>query len=235
VPAAEYKIEKLADDLVQIKRSELWKNFPFAIRDYLAQVQIEQCFFTENQFNQRGIRAHTFVLANIEHGAQAAEKAARKMGLNTLVVTTALEGEARDVGIFWASIAKEVTKNRRPVPPPCVLIFAGEMTVTLDRTSCGTGGRNQEAVLSAACKLDGAEHVVILSVGTDGTDGPNPVPVAGGIVDGNTAGRASAIDIQLSVELRRHNSYYVLNRLDDAVFFDQPGNNVCDLTLVVVI
>lgn len=235
VPAADYKIGKLADDLAQFKNSELWKNLPLAIRDYLAQLQIAECFYTEKQFRQHGIRVHTFVLANTEHGAEAAVNAARNMGLNTIVVTTAMEGEARDAGIFWASMAKEVIKNHRPVPPSCALIFAGEMTVTLDRTSCGTGGRNQEAVLSAASNLDGAERVAVLSVGTDGTDGPNPVPVAGGIVDGHTVKRASAKDIQLSMELSRHNSYYVLDRLCDAVFFDEPGNNVCDLTLVVVI
>jgi len=235
VPAAEYKIEKLADDLTQIRCSELWEHLPTSIRAYLSQVQIAQCFYTEKQFNQRGIRAHTFVLANTEHGARAAANAARNMGLNALLVTTVMEGEAREAGIFWASIAKEVIKNHRPVPPPCVLIFAGEMTVTLDRTNCGTGGRNQEAVLSAAAKLDGAKDVVVLSVGTDGTDGPNRVPVAGGIVDGYTAERARAEGIRLSSELGRHNSFNVLHRLNDAVFFDEPGNNVCDLTLVVVI
>lgn len=234
VPAPDYKTGKLADDLAQIKNSRLWEHLPTTIRKHLAQVQITRCCLTEIEFRKTGIRSHTFVMANPEHGARAAANVARNFGLNTMILTTAMEGEAKDAGIFVASLVKEIIKNNRPIQRPCILILAGEMTVTLDRSCYGTGGRNQEAVVSAAAKLDGAKEAVVVSIGTDGTDGPNPIPVAGGIVDGFTAERARANGIQLSWELRQHNSYHVLNRLSDTIFFDEPGNNVCDLTLVLV-
>ena len=96
----------------------------------------------------------------------------------------------------------------------------------------GEGGRNQECVLSAALKIDGSEGITIASVGTDGTDGPTDI--AGGIVDGTTVQRARERGIDIREELRRHNSSAVLTELGDAILFNQPGNNVCDLSLIVV-
>jgi glycerate-2-kinase len=75
-------------------------------------------------------------------------------------------------------------------------------------------------------------NVAILSVGTDGTDGPSDI--AGGIVDGYSIKRAKEKGINIEQELNRHNSSHVFRVLGDAILFDEPGNNVCDLSLVVV-
>ena len=121
--------------------------------------------------------------------------------------------------------------NGRPLNPPCAIISSGETTVTL-LGKHGEGGRNQECVLSAALKINGCREIVIASICTDGTDGPTHI--AGGIVDGCTVKRAEAKGIDIFDNLKKHNSSYVLTALGDAILFDQPGNNVCDLSLIIV-
>jgi glycerate-2-kinase len=153
------------------------------------------------------------------------------MGLDSTILSSAVEGEAVDVGTVYAGIAKEIYRNSRPVSPPGVAILAGEMTVTVG-DGCGEGGRNQECVLSAALKIEGSSGIVIASFGTDGTDGPTDI--AGGIVDGTTVQRARERGIDIREELRNHNSSAVLSELGDAIRFNQPGNNLCDLSVILV-
>lgn len=187
---------------------------------------------TVTDYEKMGIHYHTFILASPETSACAAKVAAEKMlGLNSMILSTTLEGEAKEVGIMLAGIAKEIAKNGRPLKIPCVVISSGEKTVTITGKH-GSGGRNQETVLSAALKIQEANNVVIASIGTDGTDGPTSI--AGGIVDGYTLHRAMKKNIDLSECLNDHNSSYALTELGDVILFNEPGNNVCDLSLIVV-
>ena len=117
---------------------------------------------------------------------------------------------------------------RGPLPPgPAALIAGGETTVTLD-TPGGEGGPNQEFALSAALVLSDPDQVV-LSLDTDGTDGPTPL--AGGLVDASTVQRAKSDGLDLSDVLRRHDVSPVLRRLQDAVVTGHTGTNVNDLKL----
>ena len=106
------------------------------------------------------------------------------LDLNSTVLTTRLEGEAKDVGVVLSSIANEIEAHQRPLKTPCALIAGGETTVTLGGDH-GEGGRNQELALAAALKISGSKRAVLVSIGTDGTDGPTDI--AGAIVDGDTA------------------------------------------------
>jgi glycerate-2-kinase len=214
-----------------LKKHDLWKKVPEAVRNHLRNPEPNLYAQTVRDFESLGVKYHNHVLATPEDGAQAAVKIAEELGLNSMILSTSIEGEAREVGIVYSAISKEIVKNGRPLKPPCVLVASGETTVTLtgDR---GEGGRNQECVLSAALKIDGAKDIVIASVGTDGTDGPTPV--AGGIVDGYTVERADSKGIDIHENLQIHNSSYVLRELEDAILFNEPGNNVCDLSLIIV-
>ncbi len=103
-------------------------------------------------------------------------------GLNTLLLTATLEGEARHVGTMLSSIASEIICSSNPIPRPAGIVAGGEATVTV--IGKGLGGRNQEIALAAALKLKNADGVVIASLSTDGIDGPTDA--AGAIVDGKT-------------------------------------------------
>ena len=91
-----------------------------------------------------------------------------------------MEGETRDVARVHGAIGREILASGQPIPAPACLISGGETTVTL--RGRGRGGRNQEFALAAALDIEGARNVVVLSGGTDGTDGPTDA--AGAIVDG---------------------------------------------------
>lgn len=231
VPVSDSKQEELEAALLQLKGSRLWKKIPKRVRYRLDHLESEQIPMTAKDFKRMEIKYRTFVLAGPQDAVGAAQKVTARMGFRSLILSSMIEGESSEVGVVLAGIAKEISKNKRPLAPPCVIITAGEKTVTLIGKH-GEGGRNQESVVSAALKIAGGKEVVILSVGTDGTDGPSYI--AGGIVDGLTVERAGKKGIHLLEHLRMHNSSHVLTELGDAIYFNEPGNNVCDLSLIVV-
>ena len=215
-----------------LKKSSLWNDIPYSVKNRLLHFNPLLGSMTVTDYENMGINYHTFILANPETSACAAKTAAEKMlGLNSMILSTTLEGEAKEVGIMLAGIAKEIAKNGRPLKVPCVVITSGEKTVTIPNKH-GSGGRNQEIVLSAVLKIQESNNIVIASIGTDGTDGPTSI--AGGIVDGYTLHRTMEKNIDISQCLHDHDSSYALIKLGDAIFFNEPGNNVCDLSLIVV-
>jgi glycerate 2-kinase len=231
VPVSDFRRKIFEEAILDFQRHSLWKKIPENVRSHLQNLDPNGIPQTVKNFEENGIIYHTFVLANPEDGTEAAKRGADKVNVNSMILSSVIEGEASEVGVMFAGIAKEIVKNARPIKPPCVVIASGEKTVTI-LGEHGEGGRNQESVLSAALKIDGGYDIVIASIGTDGTDGPSYI--AGGIVDGYSAQRAREKGINLSQHLKTHNSSYVLNELGDAIFFNEPGNNVCDLSLIVV-
>src|SRR5208337_4245780 len=101
------------------------------------------------------------------------------------------------------AIARESLASGRPIAPPACLISGGETTVTL--RGSGKGGRNQEFVLAAAVDIAGLPQTVILSAGTDGTDGPTDA--AGAIADGDTCARALAVGLSPRKALDANDAY----------------------------
>jgi glycerate-2-kinase len=231
VPLSSARQDLFKQSIDSLKSHRLWGLLPERVKNHMLNLDASLIPPTAEDLERSGVIYHTFVLASPEDGAEAAEASARQMGCRSFILSSAIEGEARDVGSVYGAIAKEIARCGRPLAPPCVVIAAGETTVTISGQH-GEGGRNQEAALSAALKIDGAMNVAILSVGTDGTDGPSDI--AGGIVDGYSIKRAKEKGINIEQELNRHNSSHVFRVLGDAILFDEPGNNVCDLSLVVV-
>ena len=159
----------------------------------------------------------------------AAESAAAALGYAPLVLTTTLDCEAREAGALLASLAREVRSSGRPAPAPCALILGGETVVRL--TGKGKGGRNQELALSAARGIAGLDGTVVLSVGSDGTDGPTDA--AGGIVDGGTAELLKARGFDIERVLADNDSYTALAAADSLVVTGPTGTNVNDLALAL--
>ncbi|HET90927.1 MAG TPA: glycerate kinase [Chloroflexi bacterium] len=161
-----------------------------------------------------------------EGGAQAAAEA----GYHAQVLTTFVEGEAREVAWVAAALGKEVVRHARPCPAPACLILGGETTVTL--RGGGTGGRNQELALAAALALEGWSGITVVALGTDGNDGPTDA--AGGMVDGSTAARARAAGLDPLFHLQDNDAYPLLQATDDLLITGPTNTNVNDLILILV-
>jgi hydroxypyruvate reductase len=162
--------------------------------------------------------------------AAAAANQARQLGFNTLLLSTYIEGEAREVAKVAAALAKGVRAHGDPVPPPACLVWGGETTVTV--RGKGKGGRNQELALAAALALDGWPGVLVMALATDGTDGPTDA--AGAIATGETVARARALGLDPTAALEANDSYPFFDRLGDQIRTGPTGTNVNDLLCVLV-
>jgi glycerate-2-kinase len=175
-------------------------------------------------------KVHNVVVANNLKAATTAADEAEKLGYNTEVLSTYVEGEARHVGTVYAGLARSLSIDDLPLPKPGALLLGGETTVTV--TGSGIGGRNQEVALSALMKITGHD-CVILALGTDGIDGPTDA--AGAMVDGASLSRAQSKGLDPAKFLRENDSYSFFEALGDSVFTGPTGTNVNDLTLILVI
>jgi len=176
------------------------------------------------------VRAHNYVVGSNLLAVNAAVDRAKALGLRTLVLSTFVEGETREIARMHAAIAREMRAHGRPLRPPACLISGGETTVTL--RGDGLGGRNQEFVLAAAADLDGLEKVVVLSGGTDGTDGPTDA--AGAIADGRSLSRARQLGLDARGFLANNDSYHFFEPLGDLLKTGPTRTNVMDVRILLV-
>jgi hydroxypyruvate reductase len=175
-------------------------------------------------------RSQTMIIGSNRMALQAACAEAQARGYKTLLLSSSLQGETRHIARMYAAIAREIRQSGAPLVPPACVITGGETTVTL--RGDGLGGRNQEFALAAALDIAGLEGVVILSGGTDGTDGPTPA--AGALADGATVARAQALGLAPQTYLRRNDSYHFFHALDDLFITGPTGTNVMDMHILLV-
>lgn len=157
---------------------------------------------------------------------QAAALKAKELGYKPLVLSTTIEGETRDVARMHVAIARECLRSGRPARPPVCLLSGGETTVTL--RGPGKGGRNQEFALAAALELRNEARIVVLSAGTDGTDGPTDA--AGAFATGLTARDLRAARAALDA----NDSYPYLAQTGDLLITGPTRTNVMDIRIVLI-
>ncbi len=167
-------------------------------------------------------RATHVVIGSNELAAQAAQNQARREGLEAEVLRTDLQGEARLLG---ERLANRLKMSARDGKRPFCLIAGGETTVTI--RGSGKGGRNQELAVAAADTLSGTQNVLLVSLATDGDDGPTDA--AGAVVTGETAARARALGLNSQDFLDRNDSYQYFESLGDLLKPGYSGTNVNDL------
>jgi hydroxypyruvate reductase len=175
-------------------------------------------------------RTRNVIIASNDLAVRAAQRAAEELGFHTLVLSTYVEGEAREVGKVLAAIAREIVASGRPIPRPACVIASGETTVTVKGQ--GKGGRNQEMALMAAMRLSGLEDVAIVCLATDGSDGPTDA--SGALADGNTLYRAANLGLDPREHLERNDSYPFFAALQDLLLTGPTNTNVNDLALILV-
>jgi glycerate-2-kinase len=164
------------------------------------------------------------------HALKSAATKAHQLGYHVLILSSTIEGEAREAAKVLAAVAREIRTSGHPLLTPACILCGGETTVTIQGD--GKGGRNQEFALSAACAINGLEDVVILAGGTDGNDGPTDA--AGAIVDGDTLARAIEKKLIPQDYLNRNDAYHFFNNLEDLVITGPTGTNVMDIYMVLV-
>jgi glycerate-2-kinase len=153
-------------------------------------------------------------------------------GLPAVVLTTFLEGEAKDMGMFHAAIAREIHQSGQPVQAPCVILSAGEAVTTIreEVIECH-GGPSLEMAVGFVIGSP-PPGTCFLSIDTEGSDGTTQV--AGGIVDSQTAFLAQKQEIDLRLALRKHSSLEALLPLKGTVMTGNTGTNLCDLNILYV-
>ena len=174
--------------------------------------------------------ARNVVVGSNRLAMDAAERKAKELGYRTLVLSTTIEGETRDVARMHAAIGREIAASGRPARRPACILSGGETTVTL--TGDGLGGRNQEFALAAAIDIAGLAPAVVLSAGTDGTDGPTDA--AGAIADSTTVARAAVKGLDAKRSLAAHDSYHFFEKTKDLIKTGPTGTNVMDVHVVLV-
>jgi glycerate-2-kinase len=207
---------------------DLWGSFPASASAYLRSGGDAQ--ETPKDFGD--LPLHTFVVVPGDAACVGAHERANELGFNSVILTSMLEGEASEAGSFLAAIAKEVVTFGRPLARPCAVVAGGENVVTIGSDQRGRGGPNQEFALSASLGIADLDKTVIVSIDTDGSDGPTDA--AGGMVDGTTRAAALSKGLDPSLALRRHDVHGVLHGIGDAIVTGPTGTNVNDLKLLLL-
>ncbi len=181
-------------------------------------------------------KVRNIIVGNLSQSLEAAKLRATELGYDPEIMTSELQGEAKEAAGSLAAKAKTVRSRLRPGDSPRCLLSGGETTVTVKGT--GSGGRNQELALAFALAIDGASGISMLSAGTDGTDGPTDA--AGAAVDGQTAAQARAAGLDPAAFLVNNDSYSFFSRLDTRagekhhVKTGPTGTNVMDIQIILI-
>jgi glycerate 2-kinase len=200
---------------------------PEAVRRHLGSAESE----TPKPGDARLARNEHHVIATAQQALQAAAALARAAGITPHILSDDMEGEARDIGLAHAAIARQIAQRGQPFDKPCVLISGGETTVTV--RGGGRGGRNAEFLLSLALALDGTEGVHAIACDTDGIDGSEDN--AGAIYQPDSVSRAKAQGLNPRAMLENNDGYGFFSALDDLVVSGPTRTNVNDFRAILIL
>ncbi len=224
-----------ADAWAVLERYHVVDDVPASVRNLLQRGVAGAIADTPKPGDPLFERVNTVVIGDNAIAGRAAAAAATRLGYHAVLLTTFVQGEAREVGRAVAGLAQGIATGQSDYAAPACLVMGGETTVTLKGR--GLGGRNQELALSAAIALgsytlpEGLELAVV-SLGTDGTDGPTDA--AGGIALLDTLARGKAAGLDARAALANNDSYRFLAGLGDLLITGPTQTNVNDLIVVFV-
>ena len=169
---------------------------------------------------------HTQIIGSVRELCRAAAERCRGLGYEPVLLTDRLDCEAREAGRFLAAVLATHAEEGRKL----AFLAGGETVVHL--TGPGLGGRNQELALAAAPGLAGMSHAALISVGSDGTDGPTDA--AGGYVDGDTLAALDRLGLNVHEVLADNDAYHALEAVGGLVKTGPTGTNVNDISIGLV-
>lgn len=218
------------DCLALLTRHKLLNQVPESVLRHLSKSAEDLSAETPKPGDPAFARVSNHIIGSITDALAAAADKAEELGFHPLILSSRLQGEARQAAKVLCSIALEARRYGRPIQPPACLLVGGETTVTLHGQ--GLGGRNMEFALAGAVELDGTPGILLLSAGTDGTDGPTDA--AGAFADGSTANRAKTLQLSLSDGLANNDSYRFFQPLGDLFITGPTRTNVMDLVIFLI-
>ncbi len=216
----------VADAVSVLEDYGLWDELPASVRHHIRSPRAESPDLDHIQIT-------TELLVTGIGVCEAMVREASARGYTPVILTTTLEGEAREMGRFIADLSLSSSTSSYPFSPGTVLVgCGGENSVAIaGKGAFGTGGPGQEAALAAAMELDGS-RVVTLFMDTDGSDGGTEA--AGAVADGRTVQRAAEMDLDLRKALMSHSAKEPFERLGDLITTGATGTNVNDLFVAVI-
>ena len=213
-----------------LEKYNLIEKVPSSIRNHLLRGKEKKVDETPKPGEEVFKKVFNLIIGSNFLALLEAEGEAKRKGFHTLILSSSIVGETREVARFHGAIAREVVFTDHPIPKPACILSGGETTVTLQGR--GLGGRNQEFCLAGAFEIEGVEKVVMLSGGTDGTDGPTDA--AGAISDHTTLQRARAMGLDPKTYLRNNDSYHFFEKLGDLLITGPTRTNVMDVRILLV-
>ncbi len=217
-----------ADAVGVLKQYRIWRAIPASVRHRMLQGLRGAVPETLKPGPRRLYRVQHMIIGSNSGMLCAVTRVAREAGLRTVLLSTALMGEAHEAAKQFACLARPIAMGRDILRRPSCMVARGELTVTV--TGRGKGGRVQEFAAAAAFDIDGLPNVWLAAVGTDG-----PTDVAGAVVTGETVARARKIGVNLRSALQRHDTYSALKTLRCHIRTGPTGTNVNDLYLLLLL
>ncbi len=223
-----------ADAWAVLARYDLLERAPAPVIAHLRRGMSGALPDTPKPGNLLFARVHNVIIGDNASAGRAAVARARDLGFHSMLLSSFVQGEAREVGRALAGLAQGIAAGQSDIAMPACLVLGGETTVTLKGQ--GRGGRNQELALAAGVALGGyalpsGVTAAVVSFGTDGTDGPTDA--AGGVGADDTLSRAASLGLDLRAALAANDSYPCLAALGDLLVSGPTGTNVNDLLLVM--
>lgn len=220
----------IADDMNRADALKIIGRYHLALPDKVMRWLATDAADAPKPSDPRFARNEVRLIASAGVSLEAAAMRARAAGLEAVILSDAIEGEARDVGLVHAAIAREVATRARPFGKPVVMLSGGETTVTLRGE--GKGGRNSEFLLSLALGIDGVRGISALAADTDGIDGSQDN--AGAFADDVTIARLVERRIDAAALLRQNDSWAAFDALGDLFTPGPTGTNVNDFRAVLI-
>jgi glycerate 2-kinase len=208
--------------LVESLRIEL----PEAIKTHLAKESARAPDPSDEAF----ARNEVTVVASAGISLDAAAGVGRNAGYSVAILSDAIEGEARDIGLMHAAIARQVAEKNAPFQKPAIFLSGGETTVTL--RAKGRGGRNTEFLLSFANAIEGAQGISALAADTDGIDGSEDN--AGAFADGQSAARIRKGGVDPKAALSGNDAWGAFEAAGDLFVPGPTGTNVNDFRAILI-
>ena len=202
-------------------------DVPANVREHLASGEGE----TPNPGDVRFARNESHIIATAQDALEAAATVARENGVTPYILSDCIEGEARDIALMHAAMARQVVERDQPFAKPCVIISGGETTVTVRGN--GRGGRNAEFLLGFAIAMDGLPGVYAIACDTDGIDGSEDN--AGAVYLPDSIARATNKGIRARKMLENNDGYGFFSALDDLVVTGPSRTNVNDFRAILIV
>jgi hydroxypyruvate reductase len=217
-----------SDAINILNKYDLWKDLNGNIRHVLGQGADGKLPETIKENDPLLTNAQNWIVGSLEIAAQAAKLKAHSLGYQCEIYKLNLKGEAKVVGTELANYIKSKAIHTDLSKKPLCIIAGGETTVTIHGS--GKGGRNQELALAAALELKGSKNIDLVTLATDGEDGPTDA--AGVHVNGQTIGDAELIGLNAEDFLRENDSYHFFEKTGELIRTGPTGTNVNDLVLM---